>query len=376
MEHYLDNSATTAVCEKAAENALYAMRECWYNPSSLYDKGLEAERLVTRCRERVAKVLSARVGEIYFTSCGTESNNTAVIGAAEYGKKRGNRIVCTAIEHPSVLKVTESLRERGFEVVRIKPDKNGNISERDIYSAVNDKTVLVSIMAVNNEVGSVMPIECVKPIIKEKNAPALFHCDAVQAFLKKEINPKKCGIDLLSASGHKIHAPKGIGILYKSEKCPIKPFMLGGGQEKGFRSGTESVPLIHALSGAIEDAGDINRNFEYITALNAFAKEQLQKIEGVVFNSADGAFPYIINFSLCGIRSETVLHFLESGGVYVSSGSACSKGKSSAVLENMGISREVADSAIRISFCKNNTEEDVLALCDGLQNAAKRLKRR
>lgn len=374
-EIYLDNSATTPVCPTAIKNALWAMEQEWGNPSSLYIKGMNAENLISKTREAVAKLLNARSDEIIFTSCGTEANNTALFGGAEKLKKRGNRIVTSAVEHPSVLEPVKRLAEQGFEVVYLPVNEKGVVEEASLLGAINSKTILVSLMAVNNETGAIQPIERVKPIIKECGAPALFHCDAVQAFGKMPLDVNLLGVDLMSISGHKLCAPKGVGALYKRKGLELPPFMLGGGQEKGFRSGTESVPLIHAFGGALQELGNINENFARIQELNKYAKEKLGEISGIEFNSPENALPYIINISVTGYRSETLLHFLEAAGIYVSSGSACSKGAGSGVLGAMGLPVSRVDSALRISLGHRNNREDIDALCEGIKSAQEKLRR-
>ena len=374
-EIYLDNSATTPVCDKAIDAVNNALTSSWHNPSSLYRRGMEAEMLINSARKNVAKLLSSDMDEIFFTSCGTESNNTAIFSAVEHLKKRGNRIVTTTIEHPSVKNPVKKLEENGFEVIWLKPNRDGKIEVEQIKNAINEKTILVSVMYINNETGAIQPIDCIKPIIKEAKSPALFHCDAVQAFGKIEINPKKLGIDLMSARGHKLHAPKGVGILYKSKDLHIPPFIFGGGQEKGFRSGTESVPLIAGFGAALQDL-DIKSNYNYVKEVSDYGKEKLRGLDNISFNSPCDALPYIINISVLGYRSEILLHFLEADGILVSSGSACSKGGLSSVLQEMGISGNIADSAIRISLSRYNEKADFDKLFDALEKAQKKLKRK
>ncbi len=373
---YLDNSATTAVCERAAEYAAYAMNTAWHNPSSLYGAGMRAEALVSRTRAKVAALLHAKEQEIFFTGNGTEANNTAVFGVAAALKKRGNRIVTTAIEHPSVARAVDELEHRGFDVIRLKPQANGKISEQDLQNAVNADTILVSIMLVNNETGAIQPVDKVKKIIKAAGSPALFHCDAVQAFGKLDIDTKALGIDLLSASGHKLHAPKGVGVLFKRDGINIPPLLYGGGQERGFRSGTEAVPLIYALCGALETLESPKTRLAKLYELCDYAVERLLQLDDTVLNSPEDALPYIVNISVNGYRSETLLHFLEADGIAVSSGSACSKGAKSGVLQAMGLSAQRADSALRISFCGENTKADIDALFESLKKAQNKLKKR
>ena len=372
---YLDNSATTAPCEKAIQNINVALTENWANPSSLYDLGFRAQLLVDGTRKAVAALLKCREDEVYFTGSGTESNNTALLGAAESRKKRGKRIVTTAIEHPAVLETIKKLQADGFEVIFLKPQANGVVSADDLRSAINQNTILVSIMLVNNETGAIQPVKEAASIIKSVGAPALLHCDGVQAFGKMPINLNDLGVDLFSASGHKIHGPKGVGVLYVKKGVTIKPLLIGGGQEKNMRSGTESVPLIYGLKGAIDNLGNTNENLKKQKELWSYAKETLLDTGFVKVNSSDDVLPYVLNISVEGYRSETLLHFLEAQGVYVSSGSACAKGEGSYVLNEMGFDRKRIDSALRISFSRYNTKEDVEALKSAIITATQKLRR-
>lgn len=372
---YLDNSATTMPCEKAIQNINVALTENWANPSSLYDLGFRAQLLVDSTRKAVSALLKCREDEVYFTGSGTESNNTALLGAAESRKKRGKRIVTTAVEHPSVLETIKKLQADGFEVIFLKPQANGVISADDLRSAINQNTILVSIMLVNNETGAIQPVKEAASIIKSVGAPALLHCDGVQAFGKMPINLYDLGVDLFSASGHKIHGPKGVGVLYVKKGVTIKPLLIGGGQEKNMRSGTESVPLIYGLKGAIDNLGNTNENLKKQKELWSYAKETLLDTGFVKVNSSDDVLPYVLNISVEGYRSETLLHFLEAQGVYVSSGSACAKGEGSYVLNEMGFDRKRIDSALRISFSRYNTKEDVEALKSAIITATQKLRR-
>ena len=372
---YLDNSATTVPCDTAIQNINSALRDVWGNPSSLYDLGFKAQLLVDNTRKAVSGLLKCREDEIYFVGSGTEGNNTALLGAAASRKKRGRRIVTTAIEHPSVLETAKRLESDGFEVIYLKPQADGSISVDDLKNAINKDTILVSIMLVNNETGAIQPVKEAAQIIKASGAPALLHCDGVQAFGKMPINLYDLGVHLFTASGHKIHGPKGIGILYIKKGVTIKPLITGGGQEKNMRSGTESVPLIYGLGGAIDELGNISENLKKQKELWQYAKDTLLDSGLVTINSADNVLPYILNISVEGYRSETLLHFLEAQGVYVSSGSACAKGEGSYVLNEMGLSRRRVDSALRISFSRNNTKEDVDALKSALIQATQKLRR-
>lgn len=358
MEHYLDNSATTRVSRAAAEKAFELMCENYGNASSLHSLGIRAEAEIESARKTISKALGCESDEIYFTSGGTEANNTAIFGAVKALRRRGNKIVTSAMEHSSVFEAMKELENQGFEVIYLSPDENGIITADKIRNAVDDKTILVSIMTTNNEIGSINDISKIQKIVANKNSPALIHTDAVQAFGKISINAKKSGVDLITVSAHKIHGPKGIGALYIKKGKRISPLHFGGEQEKKLRPGTEALPLIGAFGVAVSEL-EIEKNYEKVSALNSYAKSRLSEIEEVSFNSKDNALPYIMNISVKGIRSETMLHFLAQNEIYVSSGSACAKGKPSHVLNAIGIDRDSADSAIRISFSKFNTEEDI-----------------
>ncbi len=373
---YLDNSATTVVCDKAALKIMKLMTKKYGNPSSLHLKGLEAEREINYTKEKIADMIGANKEEIYFTSGGTEANNLAIFGTAKALKRRGNKIVTTAIEHSSVLESVNELEKQGFEVTKILPDKNGYISTEQLSQAIDEKTILVSLIYVNNEVGSVQPVEFAKKFINNVKSPALVHIDAVQAFGKIPIKVKKIGADLMSISGHKIHAPKGVGALYVSKKARILPLMFGGEQQKKLRPGTEPSELIAGLGAAIDDMPDISLEEEKILRIRDYAVDKLSVINGIKINSPLNALPYILNFSVDGIKSETLLHFLAQKNIYVSSGSACSKGKLSYVLKAMGLSKERIDSAIRISFSRYNKLSDIDFLIDGLIEAKKVLIRK
>lgn len=372
---YFDNSATTKPCEKAIEYVNNALSCNWGNPSSLHMLGINAETEISLARRLVAKTINAAEEEIFFTSGGTEANNLALIGAAVARKKRGNRIVTTAIEHPSVLETLRHLEKEGFEVIRIMPDKTGTIGPEQIQEAVNSQTVLVSIMLVNNEIGTIQPLQAAADAIKKIGAPALLHCDAVQAYGKLNINVKNLGVDLLTASGHKIHASKGIGFLYKRRGVNLLNTVYGGGQEKGLRSGTECVPLISGLRGAVEEIGNIDKNYKEVLKLWQYAKQNILDTGVADINSPDGCLPYILNISVPGYRSETLLHFLDAKGIYVSSGSACAKGQKSYVMTAMGHDNKRIDSALRLSFSRYNTKEEIDKFCSALIEACKTLRK-
>ncbi len=368
-EIYLDNSATTAVCDEAARKALEIMTTKYGNPSSLHSKGLEAQHELEAARKLLAEYIGVESGEIFFTSGGTEANNTAVFGAAEALKRRGKRIVTTAIEHSSVFEAMKRLQRDGYEVVFLKPEKNGKISEEMLNNAINGDTIIVSVMAVNNETGAVQPIDCVKKIITRAKSPAIFHVDAVQALGKIPIKPKKLGIDIMTVSGHKIHAPKGVGAMYIKRGVRIIPLHYGGEQQHKIRPGTEAIPLICAFGSAIKALPDIKEEEKRMRELNAYCRERLSETENIHINSDEECIPYIINLSVEGIRSETMLHFLAAKNIFVSSGSACSGGKKSHVLEAMGLSPELSDSAVRVSFSRYNTARDIDFLISALKEA-------
>ena len=373
---YLDNSSTTKPCGSAVEEINKALLENWGNPSSLHELGVNAESILTETRETISSLIGCRCDEIFFTGGGTEGNNLAIRGAAAALIRRGNKIVTTSVEHPSVFNTCSYLEQNGFEVVYIKPERDGHIDPDKIISAADDKTVLVSMMLVNNETGCIFPVQDVAKTLKRNGCKALIHSDCVQAFGKMNIDTETLGVDLLTASGHKIHGPKGIGFLYKSKKINIKPIVFGGGQEKGLRSGTEAVPLAAGLNGAINEL-TVDTSLRHIGELHRYAADRLVASCGAVLNSPQNEIlPYIINISVPGYRSETLLHFLESKGIFVSSGSACSKGKGSHVLNEMGLERDRIDSALRISFSRFSTENDIDRLCDALTEAKKTLHRK
>lgn len=373
--HYLDNSATTQVSEAAAAKAMELMVSNYGNPSSLHSFGFEAEKELTNARETIAELIGARADEITFTSGGTEANNLALMGAVEAKKRSGKKIVTTAIEHSSVTDTARHLQSLGYEVEFIKPkDKNG-FDIADFENAIDENTILVSVMLVNNETGLMPPIKRIPGIIKRKGAPALFHIDAVQALGKENINVAALKCDLMSISSHKIHGPKGVGALYIKKGVRILPRTFGGKQENSLRPGTEALPLIGAFSVAAKEV-DVIKSKEKISELNLMLRQKLSSFEDIIINSPDNGSLYILNFSAIGIRSETMLHHLASHGVYVSSGSACSKGGKSHVLEALSLDADIADSAVRVSFSKNTTEEDINALVDALSLGLNTLQRK
>ena len=369
---YLDNSATTKPCETSIEYINRALSENWGNPSSLHTLGLEAEISVTSARKSIAKIISAREDEIIFTGSGTEANNTALMTVLN-GRKR--KIITTAIEHPSVLETAKRLSDQGFELIKVGCDEKGVIDLNQLETALSGDVALVSIMLVNNEVGTVQPIAEAVKLVRKLAPDALIHCDAVQAFGKIGINVKSLGVDMLSASAHKIHGPKGIGFLYCKKSVKLKPFITGGGQERGLRSGTESVPLIMGFEGAVKELSNIAGTEEKMREINLYAREVFRKSGFIDINSPPQAIPYILNISVVGYRSETLLHFLESKNIFVSSGSACAKGEASYVLTALGLDKKRSDSALRLSFSKSNTKEEIDLVLDALKEAASKLRR-
>ena len=374
-EIYLDNSATTRVCPEAAQKALQMMTETYGNPSSLHTKGFEARQELEKARMEAAALLGVEKEEIYFTSGGTESNNTAVLGAARALSRRGKRIVTTAIEHSSVLEAAQQAEKQGFEVIYLTPDSRGIIRQEDLAAAIDGQTILVSMMAVNNETGAIQPIEAVHRLIERAGAPALFHVDGVQAFGKMLLRPRKYGIDLLSASSHKIHGPKGAGILYLRKGARILPLHYGGEQEKRLRPGTEPLPLIAAMGEAVRVLPDRVKTLQQMRQLNTYCRQQLLRLQDVKIHSDEQCLPYILNFSVRGIRSETMLHFLAERGIYVSNGSACAGGRKSHVLTAMGLEPDLIVSAIRVSFSAENTMEEIDILIKELLQAENTLAR-
>ncbi|MBQ3329586.1 MAG: cysteine desulfurase [Ruminococcus sp.] len=373
--HYLDNSATTQVCKEAADAAYTMMRINYGNPSSLHQMGIRAEEAVEEARRIIADSLSVQAKNIFFTSGGTEANNTVLFGAAQALKRRGDRIIVSAVEHSSVYESAKRLSELGYDVQFAPVNADGVIDIDAFKGLLTDKTILVSVMTVNNETGSIQPIERIAKLVHKNCPEALFHTDAVQAYGKIPLKPKKLGVDLMSLSAHKIHGAKGCGALYIRDGARILPLLYGGEQQHKLRPGTESAPLIAAFATAVVCL-DISQNMEYIKRLNAYALETLKAIDSISINSPDNALPYIINISVSGIRSETMLHHLEESGVYVSSSSACAKGKRSYVLEAMGVPDDRIDSSLRISFSKYNIKEDIDALVEGLREGIATLQRK
>ena len=363
MEAYFDNSATTRVFDCVKDAVVNAMTVDYGNAAARHMKGVEAERLIKEARAEIAKSLKVQEKEILFTSGGTESNNTALIGAAFANQRAGKHLITTGVEHASIYNTMEFLREQGFEITYLPVDSYGCISLEELAQAVREDTILVSVMYVNNEIGAVEPVEEISKVIKAKNPKTLFHVDAIQAYGKYVIRPKKQGIDLLSVSGHKIHGPKGVGFLYIDEKAKVRPILFGGGQQKGMRSGTENVPGCAGLGAAVREVyRDHEAKIEKLYQIRERLIAGLKELPGVTINGHEGRenAPQIISASFEGVRSEVLLHALEDRGVYVSSGSACSVNHPgvSGTLKGIGVKKELLDSTIRFSFGLFNEPEE------------------
>lgn len=373
---YLDNSATTQTSKRAADKALDMMTVCFANPSSLHSFGFKAEMEIKNAKRIISTALGCREGELYFTSGGTEANNTAIIGAATANARRGNKIVISSIEHSSVLDAAESLAKSGFEIVKVMPDKSGSISPEAVAKAVDESTVLVSVMLVNNEVGSIQDIATIAAAARRRNSNVLVHCDAVQAFGKIPVNVGRLGADLLTISAHKIGGVKGCGALFVKKGTKISPIIFGGEQQNRFRPGTENTPAIAAFGIAVEDAvGNMPRNYQSIKYLREALVNGLREIEGIEINSPENALPYVVNFSTNAIKSETLIHYMEKREIYLSGGSACAKGSRSHVLTAMQLSQKAVDTAIRVSFCSDNTQNDIETFLSALKEALSSLQK-
>ncbi len=364
MEAYLDNSATTRCSERVKDLMVRLLMEDYGNPSSLHTMGAKAEDYIKDAKKKTAKTLKVDEKEILFTSGGTESNNLAILGSVEANKRAGNHIITTSIEHASVQQPMKHLEEMGYRVTYLPVDEYGIIRLRDLEEALDEETILVSLMQINNEIGAVEPIEEAAKLIRAKVPHALIHVDAIQSYGKMVIHPKKLGIDMLSVSGHKIHGPKGSGFLYIKDKTKIKPILFGGGQQKGMRSGTENVPAIAGLGeAAAEIYEDMNAKVEHMYALKEHFIEKVTKIEGVTVNGKTGrdSAPHIVSVSVEDVRSEVLLHSLEDKGVYVSAGSACSSNKPSVshTLTAIGLKKNLLDATVRFSFCEKTTMEEI-----------------
>ena len=383
MEAYLDNAATTRVSAAVMEKMNQVYLSDFGNPSSMHKKGMEAEQYIREAKQKISAVLKCEPSELVFTSGGTESNNMALIGTALANKRAGNHIITTRIEHASVYQPLLFLEELGYRVTFAPVDEAGRVKIDELVDAVSDDTILVSVMYVNNEIGSVEPIAEIARRIKEKNPKVLFHVDAIQAFGKMKIHPGKEGIDLLSVSGHKIHGPKGSGFLYIKNKTKIRPILHGGGQEKGMRSGTENVPGIAGLGQAASDMyAELEKNRMHLFELKKLLAERFSAMEGVTVNGIpeegiEATAPHVLSASFRGIRSEVLLHALEEKGVYVSSGSACSSNHPdiSGTLVAIGVEKELLDATLRFSFSVETTREEVEYAADCVEQLLPQLRR-
>ena len=369
---YLDNSATTRVAPEVAQIMAKTMTEDFGNPSSLHRMGVNAEKLLKKARAQVASALNAVPEEVFFTSCGTESDATVLRGVWESRKKQGRRIITTAVEHPAILRSCEALAKEGADIIYLPVNRDCSFDMDAFRAALTEDTILVSVMHVNNEAGSIMPLAEIRKELDRSKSSTLFHTDAVQSFEKLDTDVHKLGVDLLSLSGHKIHACKGIGALYIKKGLHIRPFLLGGGQEGGFRSGTEAMPAIAGLGEAVRLAEENKQQrIAHIAQVKDYLKQLLaEHIEDITFNSPEQGVCSVLNVSFLGCRAEVLLHTLEQDEIYVSTGSACaSHSKGSHVLLAMGLSAEQIEGALRFSFSAENTKEQMEYVCEKLKAA-------
>jgi cysteine desulfurase len=379
MECYLDNSATTKCFDEVKDLVVEILTKDYGNPSSMHTKGVEAEKYVKQAKEWIASSLKVNKKEIFFTSGGTESNNMAIIGSAMANMRAGKHIITSEIEHPSVTSTMKYLEEQGFLVTYLPVDSNGIIKLDKLEKALCKETILVSIMYVNNEIGAVQPVDEIVKIIKNKNPNTLYHVDAIQAFGKYRIHPKKQGVDMVSISGHKIHAPKGVGVLYVNEKVKIKPILFGGGQQKGMRSGTENVPGAAGLGLAIKKCyDDFDEKINHLYELKNYFIGEIAKIGGTTINGKTDreSAPHIVSVSFDDVKSEVLLHALESKNVFVSAGSACSSNKTgvSETLKAIGVKKELLESTIRFSFAAETTKEELDYCLEALKEILPKLR--
>lgn len=376
MEHYLDNSATTRVCEAAAKAAYEAMTSIYGNPSSTHTKGREAKKLLDSSRAQAAAAIGCKPAELVFTSCGSESDNWALLSGAEAMHRKGKHIISSSVEHDAIRKTLDELEKQGYEITRLAPDNTGAISVESVKNALRDDTILVSLMLVNNETGAVTDIRGIADMLKKSGSQALLHTDAVQGFMKVPFSAKTLGADMISVSGHKIHAPKGIGALYVRDGLRLKPFIAGGAQENGRRAGTEAMPQIAAFAAACAEA---SKNMDAgISRMAAQKAEIIDRLSTGIpeLKYVRTAAPHILSISLPGWRSEVLMNYLEAREVYVSKSSACKKGGRSHVLEAIGMKSDVIDGAIRIGLSRFTTDDDIDALCTGLIDARNTLSHR
>ena len=377
MEIYLDNSATTKPYQEVVDKMVLALTTQYGNPSSIYKKGIEVEREIKEIRRNIARSLGAKETEIYFTSGGTECNNTIIRSVAKLNKKTKNHIISTVIEHPSVLNTLKDLEADGFEVTYLPVGKDGKISLENLKNAIKKETILVSVMHVNNEIGTIQPIEEIGKYLKSLDEKVYFHVDGVQSYAKIKFRPSRYNIDFMSVSGHKLHGPKGIGFMYVKENNRIKPLLTGGGQEIGIRSGTENVPGIYGIGEAVRILNqDLEGTIDKIKGLRDLLKEEiLANIDNVKINSPEDGVCHVLNVSFRGVRGEVLLHYLEQKEIYVSTGSACSsKKKGSHVLNAIGLTPDEIEGAIRFSLSDLNTKEEIMQTVEVLKESVSDLR--
>ena len=377
MEIYLDNSATTKPYQEVVDKMVLALTTQYGNPSSIYKKGIEVEREIKEIRRNIARSLGAKETEIYFTSGGTECNNTIIRSVAKLNKKTKNHIISTVIEHPSFLNTLKYLEADGFEVTYLPVGKDGKISLEDLKNAIKKETILVSVMHVNNEIGTIQPIEEIGKYLKSLDEKVYFHVDGVQSYAKIKFRPSRYNIDFMSVSGHKLHGPKGIGFMYVKENNRIKPLLTGGGQEIGIRSGTENVPGIYGIGEAVRILNqDLEGTIDKIRGLRDLLKEEiLANIDNVKINSPEDGVCHVLNVSFRGVRGEVLLHYLEQKEIYVSTGSACSsKKKGSHVLNAIGLTPDEIEGAIRFSLSDLNTKEEIMKTVEVLKESVSDLR--
>lgn len=377
MEIYLDNSATTKPYKEVVDKMLQALTEDYANPSSLHRKGIEVEKNIKLIRQNIAKSIGAKDKEIYFTSGGTESNNTIIRGIANLNKKRKNHIISTVIEHPSVLNTLKDLELEGFEITYLKVDENGKIDLNELKESIRPSTCLITIMHVNNEIGSIQPIVEIGKYLKTLDEKLYLHVDAIQSYGKINFRPSRYNIDFMSVSAHKFHGPKGIGFMYIKENNRLKPLLTGGGQEIGIRSGTENVPGIYGLGEAVKIINqDLNAVIEKISKLKDMLKREIvNNIDDIKVNSPEDGVCHILNISFRGVKGEVLLHYLEQKGIYVSTGSACSsKKKGSHVLNAIGLKPDEIEGAIRFSLSDTNSEDQIKEVVKVLKESVNDLR--
>ena len=377
MEIYLDNSATTKPYQEVVDKMVLALTTQYGNPSSIYKKGIEVEREIKEIRRNIARSLGAKETEIYFTSGGTECNNTIIRSVANLNKKTKNHIISTVIEHPSVLNTLKDLEADGFEVTYLPVGEDGKISLENLKNAIKKETILVSVMHVNNEIGTIQPIEEIGKYLKSLDEKVYFHVDGVQSYAKIKFRPSRYNIDFMSVSGHKLHGPKGIGFMYVKENNRIKPLLTGGGQEIGIRSGTENVPGIYGIGEAVRILNqDLEGTIDKVRGLRDLLKEEiLSNIDNVKINSPEDGVCHVLNVSFRGVRGEVLLHYLEQKEIYVSTGSACSsKKKGSHVLNAIGLTPDEIEGAIRFSLSDLNTKEEIMQTVEVLKESVSDLR--